>query len=271
MKPWTKRFHILIDDTIMKLSTFVLSQNPDDIETALRLGFCKREKIGLLGNGIDLKKFFPNRFDDGFKLKKRNEIGVPANAVVVAIIGRLIKRKGYIELLEAMQQVIAQNKNVWLIIIGPEEPERPGCISPNTFREYGISDHIRYLGSRDDIDELLACCDIYTLPSWLEGIPRSAIEASAMGLPIVVTDISSCRQVVEDGITGFLVPLRNPAQLRDAIIRLVENASLRHKMGQAGFDKARREFDEEKVCRIVIDTYKKLLESKKLKPEAEYP
>jgi glycosyltransferase involved in cell wall biosynthesis len=75
----------------------------------------------------------------------------------------------------------------------------------------------------------------------------------------VATDISSCKQVVEDGITGFLVPLRNSTQLRDAIMKLVESSSLRHKMGRTSFDKDRREFDEERVCGIVINTYRKLL------------
>lgn len=259
MKPWVKKFYTLIDGTIIRLSTFVLSQNPDDIETVLKLGFCKKEKIRFLGNGVNLKKFDPNRFDNGFKLRKRNGVGVPEDAIVVVIIGRLVREKGYFELFEAMQQVMLRNEKVWFVIIGSEEPAKPDHISPDTFKEYGISDRTRYLGSRDDIPELLACCDIYTLPSWREGFPRSAIEADAMGLPIVATDISACRQVVEDGVTGFLVPLRNSAQLKDAIMKLVENSSLRRKMGQAGFDKARREFDEERICRIVIDTYRKLL------------
>jgi glycosyltransferase involved in cell wall biosynthesis len=142
------------------------------------------------------------------------------------------------------------------MVIGPEEPEKADRISQAILAHYGIAERTRWLGSRDDIPELLACCDIYTLPSWREGFPRSAIEAAAMGLPIVATDIRGCRQVVKDGTNGFLVPVRNIGLLGSAIKRLIADEDLRARMGRAGCEKARREFDEQKVCQIVLDTYR---------------
>ncbi len=262
MKPWVRRFYIAIEWIIGKCSTTLLCQNPEDIETAIRLGICKRDKIKLLGNGVDLSKFAPWRFDADFRRRKRTEIGVPEDAVVVGIIGRLVREKGYFELFEAMRNVMAVNNNVWLVIIGPEEPEKADRISTDSFSRFGIEHHTRYLGLRNDMPELLACCNIYTLPSWREGFPRSAIEAAAMGLPIVATNIRGCRQVVEDGVNGFLVPPQDSTALKNAITKLVEDDQLREKMGHSGFLKARREFDEKTVCRIVIDTYKKLLATK---------
>lgn len=260
MKPLAQRFYIMMEKLAAKCSTMILSQNPEDIETAVELGICKRQKIKYLGNGVDLTKFDPNRFDEVFKRSKREQINIPQDVVVVGIIGRLVREKGFIELFEAMQQVMAGNNKVRLMIIGPEEPEKADRISAATFVEYGIADRTIWLGYREDIPELLACCDIYALPSWREGFPRSAIEAAAMGLPVVATDIRGCRQVVDDGVNGLLVPLRDVVQLAPAIKKLVADKKLRERMGQAGYEKARLEFDEKKVCDIVLDTYRELLE-----------
>ena len=270
MKPAKRWFYIAMEWLAAKCSTMILSQNPEDVATAIKLGLGAPTKIKLLGNGVDLTEFAPDRFDADFKSKKRAEIDIDNSAIVVGIIGRLVREKGYLELFEAMGKVISENRNVRLLIIGPEEPEKADRISATTFRQYNIAEQTRWLGHRDDVPELLACCDIYVLPSWREGFPRSAIEAAAMALPIVATNIRGCRQVVNDGVTGLLVPIRNSTELGDAITRLVNNESLRHKMGQAGFEKAKREFDERKVCKIVVDTYRTLLENRGSMPEGHY-
>lgn len=259
MKPWARRFFIALEWIAARCSTVILCQNPEDVETAVRLGICNRDKIKLLGNGVDLSKFDPALFDSEFKKKKRKEIGVPAHAIVVGIIGRLVREKGFLELFKAMKNIMVTNEKVWLVVIGPEEPDKPDRISADAFKEYGIANRTIRLGRREDIPELLACCDVYTLPSWREGFPRSAIEATAMGLPIVATDIRGCRQVVEDGVNGLLVPLHNIGKLETAITALLKDGLLRDKMGAAGYAKARREFDEINVCQIVVNTYNSLL------------
>ncbi|MHC4693942.1 MAG: glycosyltransferase family 4 protein [Planctomycetota bacterium] len=260
MKPLVRRFYVAMEWIAARCSTIILCQNPEDIETAVKLGICKRNKIKLLGNGVDLSIFDPFKFDDEFKRKKRSEIGVPEEAVVVGIIGRLVKEKGYLELFKAMRDIMAKNKNVWLVIIGPEEPEKSDRISSDKLVEYNITSQTCWLGERYDVAELLACCDVYTLPSWREGFPRSAIEAAAMALPVVATNIRGCRQVVEDGLNGILVPVRNSTSLACAIKQLIGDEQLRLKMGKAGYEKSRREFDEQDVCKIVLDTYTQLLE-----------
>lgn len=263
MQPAAKRFYVLMEKIAAKYSNVILSQNPEDVETAVKLGICNRDKIKLLGNGVDLNKFNPQRFDDNFIKNKRKEIGIPENAMIVGIIGRLVREKGFLDLFEAMKAVTANNKNVWLLIIGGEDTVKSDCISAQMFWKFGIDEKARWLGRREDIPELLSCCDIYTLPSWREGFPRSAIEAAAMGLPIVATNIRGCRQVVNDGINGLLVPLCDIEQLEKALMKLIDNPELRRKMGRAGYEKARLEFDERKVCDIVISEYNKFYSSKK--------
>ncbi len=264
MKPFARNFYIAMEKIAALCSSKILSQNPEDIDTAIKLKICKPEKIELLGNGINLDVFNPERFDSNFRKQKRAELGIPENDLVIGIIGRLVREKGYLELIEAFRQICQIRKNVWLVIIGPEEPEKSDKILPHIFRQNENGQRTLYLGMRDDIPELLVCFDVYVLPSWREGFPRSAIEAAAMRLPIVATDIRGCRQVVENGKNGFLVPVKSPDALVNALLNLLDDEGLRIKAGIAGFEKARKEFNEDRVCEIVIKTYKLALKESQL-------
>jgi glycosyltransferase involved in cell wall biosynthesis len=106
---------------------------------------------------------------------------------------------------------------------------------------------VHLLGQRDDIADLLRAADIFTLPSHREGMPRSIIEAMMTGLPVVATDIRGCREEVLDGETGLLIPVGDPAALRDALARLAGDPALRHSMGAAGRDRALALYDETRV------------------------
>jgi len=103
------------------------------------------------------------------------------------------------------------------------------------------------LGRRDDVPALLSAADVFVLPSYREGMPRSIIEAMASGLPVVATDIRGCREEVADGETGFLVPVRDARALAAALNRLVDDPDLRDSMGRAGTRRAQALFDEAQV------------------------
>jgi glycosyltransferase involved in cell wall biosynthesis len=113
-----------------------------------------------------------------------------------------------------------------------------------------------FLGHRDDVADLLGAFDIFVLASHREGQPRAAMEAAATQLPIVATNIRGCRQVVDQGVTGLLVPPRDPAALALAIGQLASSGPQRDAMGQAALAKAHREFDERDVVARVIDSYR---------------
>ena len=115
---------------------------------------------------------------------------------------------------------------------------------------------------RDDVEDLYAAMDLYVLASYREGFPRSAMEAAAMGLPLVVTDIRGCRQVVDDGVNGRLVPVRDAPALADAIAALGGDADARRRMGAASIEKARREFDQQRVIDITLEVYQQLIDAR---------
>ncbi len=112
---------------------------------------------------------------------------------------------------------------------------------------------------RDDVEALYLGMDLYVLASHREGFPRSAMEAAAAGLPIVATDIRGCRQVVDDGVTGLLVPARSPAALTEALDALISDRERRHRMGGAAAERARRDFDQQAVIDTTLRTYHRLL------------
>lgn len=237
-----------------------LVQNEEDLSVlaALRV---PAKRLHLLGNGIDLERFALGPKAEAARRRVRAELGVDDAAVVVGAIGRLVWEKGYGELFAATRQLRGRCPEVTVVVAGPSEPEKADGIGPTALAA-AESAGVRFLGHRSDVEDLYAAFDIYVLASYREGFPRSAMEAAAMGLPIVATDIRGCRQVVEDGITGLLVPPRDAPALVDAVARLACDPGLRASMGRDAISKANREFDQRRVIAATIAVYEELLDRK---------
>jgi glycosyltransferase involved in cell wall biosynthesis len=228
-----------------------LLQNPEDLELMERLHLTRRAQ--LLGNGVDLARFDPGRFTSTARNAIRRELGISADVVVVGCVGRLVAEKGYPELFEAMAML--PSDRVTLVVVGGEDTHKDDALTPQQL-DRACGDGVRLLGARDDVDQLYAAMDVFALASHREGFPRAAMEAAAMGLPIVATDIRGCRQVVDDGVTGLLVPSRDAVALAGALRTLTEDAELRARMGKAARRRAEEHFDERRVVEIVLDTYR---------------
>jgi glycosyltransferase involved in cell wall biosynthesis len=243
-----------------RFSDAELHQNVEDLELARRLHIVRRSRSRLLGNGIDLARFDPDGVDPAARSRLRDELGATDNQVVVGTVGRLVAEKGFPELFEAVEQL---GDDYVVAIIGPVDPDKPDAL-PADMIERAERAGVRFLGMRKDMEDLYSAMDLFILPSHREGFPRAAMEAAAMGLPVVATDIRGCRQVVRQGINGLLIPVRDPAAIRDAIRALGEDPATRAEMSRASRDIAIAEFDEKKVVAIVIDTYCQALAAKGL-------
>src|SRR5262249_4695877 len=147
-----------------------------------------------------------------------------------------------------------------LLVVGPYQPDKADDLDRDVV-ERATATGIRFLGMRDDVERIYHALDVYALLSYREGFPRSAMEAAACGLPIVATDIRGCRQVVLDGVTGLLVPRADAESAARALIALVTDPERRAAMAQAAADRARAEFDQERVIRITLDAYGDLMGS----------
>jgi glycosyltransferase involved in cell wall biosynthesis len=235
-----------------------LVQNPEDVETLARLGI-SRSKLTLLGNGIDLARFDPASVAAPDVRAARAEMGAcGADDVVVGLVGRLVREKGYGEVFEAAHQLYERAPQLRFAVIGGDDQQKDDALDASD-RARARAAGVRFLGGRTDMARLYAAMDIHVLASHREGFPRSPMEAAAMGVPVVVTNVRGCRQVVDDGVTGRLVPVRDSRALAAAINDLAGDADARRRMGAAGREKALREFDDRRCIAITLDTYERLL------------
>jgi glycosyltransferase involved in cell wall biosynthesis len=242
----------------MRACDVVLSQNPEDVETARRERICPPSKIELLGNGVDLERFSPATIDPARVAALRGELGLAPGVPVVGYVGRLVAEKGLVELFEAMRSARARYPEARLLLVGMIDAAKQDAIRPETAARHGLADTV-FAGHRRDMPELYALMDVLVLPSHREGFPRTPMEAAAMELPVVATDIRGCRSTVIDGRTGFLVPVRDAPALAEAIATILGDPARARAMGRAGRELAETAFDQRAVFRKVLATYDRLL------------
>ncbi|MCU0268923.1 MAG: glycosyltransferase family 4 protein [Acidimicrobiales bacterium] len=234
-----------------------LLQNPEDLPVLTRLGV-PRDRLTVLGNGVDLDRFDPSRVPPGAAARLRAELGISPDEVVVGLVGRLVAEKGYPEVFAAATFLRRRLPELRVVVVGPDDPAKPDALSGaalDAARAAGVV----LLGERRDVEVLYAAFDFYVLASHREGFPRSAMEAAAMGLPLVVTDVRGCRQVVDHGRNGLLVPVRDPAGLAEAVAWLAADPGRRRALGAASRAKAEAEFDQQRVIDTTLEVYERLL------------
>lgn len=259
--PWIKRAIVYtLEGVAARFSDDELVQSREDLELMLRLRMVPRDRARHLGNGVDLHRFDPDNPTRRSRADVRAELEIGDDDVVVGIVGRLVAEKGYPELFEAFRQL---DDGYRLIVIGPEDPDKPDSLNPESVAR-ARGDGVTFLGMRSDVDDLYQAMDIFVLPSHREGFPRAAMEAAAMGVPVIATDIRGCREVVDHGVNGMLVPVQDPDALAAAITTLGESADLRDEMSRAAQTKAASTFDEERVVERVLSSYRAVARRKGL-------
>jgi glycosyltransferase involved in cell wall biosynthesis len=236
-----------------------LLQNEEDFPVLRRLRV-PEDRITILGNGVDLERFDAEGGSERDTEDARVDLGAERDGdVVVGAVGRLVREKGYPELFEAAAELRRTAPRVRVAVVGPDERDKVDGLTMHD-RAIAAAAGVRLLGHREDVVRLYRGMDVLVLASHREGFPRAPMEAAAMGVPVVATDIRGCRQAVEHGVTGLLVPPRDPKALAGAIAMLAGDCELRRRMGVAARAKARREFDQQRCIDITVATYTRLLE-----------
>jgi glycosyltransferase involved in cell wall biosynthesis len=244
----------LLEALASRFSDAELVQNPEDLALMERFRIVRPGRAYLLGNGVDLHRFDPSRVPDAERAAVRASLGAGEDTIVVGTVGRLVAEKGYGELVAAAE---ALDSRYVFVAAGPEDPAKPDRLGDALMaRASGAG--VRLLGFRPDVERLYRAMDLFVLPSHREGFPRAAMEAAAMGVPVVASAIRGCRQVVEPGRTGILVPVGDVAGLVAAIRTLGENRELRLGMGRAARERAVARFDERAVVARVLTAYREL-------------
>jgi glycosyltransferase involved in cell wall biosynthesis len=259
MHPLWRRLFVLMARIAARCADVVLSQSEGGMELAIRERICPPGKIRLLGNGIDVHRFDRGALDTATLEEKRRDLGLPLGAAVVGFVGRLVAEKGILELLGAAHHVLHKVPSARFLIVGPVDREKPDALTPEIARGYGVADACIFTGMCQDGPEVYGLMDVFVLPSHRESFPRAPMEAAAMGVPCVVTDIPGCREAVEHGRNGLLIPLGDVQALADAVVDLLTDREKAYRMGQEGRKVALERFDERLVFERVKAEYARLL------------
>lgn len=243
-----------------RFSDAELIQNPEDLDLMRRWCLTRRD-ARLLGNGVDITRFDPARWSAADRASMRAELGIDDDRLVIGAVGRLVAEKGYPELFDAYAQL--DPARFALVVVGGDDPDKPDALPPDAVQR--ARDHgVHFTGHRNDVDRLYSGMDLFVLASHREGFPRAAMEAAASGLPVIATDVRGCRQVVEHGVTGLLVAVRDPNALRDAVSHLGNDSERRRAMSLAARERAEAEFDEREVVNRVMETYRAVADRKRI-------
>lgn len=264
MAPWKRRFIIWMEKVLGRCCTDMLfTQSAEDAKTAIQERIMPEDRVVYIGNGVPLEAFGlpPNP-------NLRAELGLGKKDKVVGFIGRLVREKGMEELLKAMGPVIKEFPQAKLLVVGDTLESDRDRQATRRLKELvqrnGLEEVVKFAGFREDIPELLTIMDLFVLPSYREGMPRTVLEAMAAEKPVVATNIRGCREEVVHSETGYLVPVKNPVKLAEAIIEILSDKMLAKRMGEAGRQRAIEFFDERNVIEKQLGIYRKLIQQKGL-------
>lgn len=257
---WLRILSSVLYKLSASVSDYVWFQNKHDRNYFLKNKIVRNKKSGVVfGSGVDIDYFSPDKVNDEKVCDLRRELKLKKLNVVVIMVARLLYDKGVYEFIEAARSIARTMTHVRFILVGPLAPGNPSMIPLEQLNKWCQDGIVKYLGRRLDIRELFHLADIAVLPSYYrEGIPKSLLEASAMGKPIITTDTVGCCEVVDEGENGLIVPVKNSMDLKNAIEKLLINQTLRKKMGDKSRQKAINEFDEKLVISQTLNIYNKL-------------
>ncbi len=239
LRPFVKMaFRWLLD----RSNSRVILQNPDDV-AAMVDGTVAAERVALIrGSGVDTKAFAGTNEPDGMP--------------VAVMVSRMLWDKGVGELVQAARLLRRRKVRLRVVLVGSPDPENPASIPEHQLRDWDRSGDVAWWGERSDIARIWAGSHIAVLPSYYgEGVPKSLLEAGASARPMLATNMSGCREIVVDGITGILVPPRDVAALADGLEALARDKSLRQRLGAAARELVEREFSEAKVVEQTMALY----------------
>ena len=220
--------------------------NPDDRNLFLRQRLIDPERIYIIrGAGVDTERFAPVP-------RKRN------GKFRVLLAARLLWEKGIREYAEAARLLSHQHDKLEFLLAGAADPGNPSAVPEQKIKEWREAGLLTVLGHVENMQQLMSEVDLMVLPSRREGTPSSLLEAASMALPIITTDAPGCREVVEHGKNGFLVPISDSAALAEKIEYLLDHPDTCRQFGTAGREKVCKEFSQEIVFRQTLDVYRTL-------------
>lgn len=258
MSPLERGFFVRLYRHALKTTDAVFCLSADDSSRVEQARLCPASKQVLIGQGTDTELFSPAT-RERLRASARAGLAIAPGTQVIGTVARLTPEKGLYELLEAAKQLIVRRPNVLFLVIGPDYMLSRASLAARAAR-LGLEQHARFLGARTDMAALYSAMDIFALPSYREGVPISLIEAAALGLPCVATDIAGCREVIGQGESGRLIPARDAGALAETLEALLASPDAMAKLGAAARERAVAKFNRQRSWLIQKEHYCRLLQ-----------
>ncbi|MCY2686974.1 glycosyltransferase family 4 protein [Salinimicrobium sp. TH3] len=223
--------------------------------------FASKDKLKVIGkgssNGIDTGYFDPSLFPNEENLKIRKSVGIPENDLVFIFVGRLVRDKGINELVEAFDKVNKEFPETSLLLVGPFEAELDP-LKPEIIEKMSIHSKIKEVGYQSDVRPFFSIADVLTFPSYREGFPNVVMQAGAMGLTSIVTDINGCNEIIKEGVNGTIIPVKNTKALYDAMKKMIVDEEFRKSTGAKSRKLIKENFERREVWKALLAEYKRL-------------
>jgi glycosyltransferase involved in cell wall biosynthesis len=232
------------------LYDFILSEN-----------FTAPSKLSIIGNGssngIDTKYFDPVSYSENDKISLRDKLKIPQGHFLYIFVGRLVKDKGINELIAAFSKLSILNNKVSLLLVGPFENDLDPLL-PSTLKTIESHSRIYSAGYQNDVRPFFAIADALVFPSYREGFPNVVMQAGAMGLPSIVTDINGCNEIIQQGINGLIIPPKNEEALLESMQKLATNQKLYNELKSSSRQVIVENYNRKEVWEALLKEYRKM-------------
>ncbi|MBX2921241.1 MAG: glycosyltransferase family 4 protein [Chitinophagaceae bacterium] len=222
--------------------------------------FCKKEKLSVIGNGssngIDISFFDPGQVTEENRQTLRDELGIKVSDKVFCFIGRIVRDKGIQELVEAFCRMKKGDSSVKLLLVGSFE-KHLDPLGKETEDLISTEPDILFVGFQKDVRPYLAICDVFVFPSYREGFPNVVMQAGAMGVPCIVSNINGCNEIIEHKKNGWIVEAKNVDELKDAMIYLIENEAERKRMAGLSRQMIVSRYNQQYIWEQLLVEYRK--------------
>lgn len=254
-----ERAFLVAERAVARRTSLFFSQAAGDVERAIALGIARRDAITVIGNGVDTARFAPDPTD---RPHVRAELNIPPDALVVLMVSRIVHQKGVTDLADAAVR-LAGDPRLHVVLAGsalPSDRDDATRALDNHPVIGALGERWHRLGYRADVERLLHAADLFVLPSHREGLPRSVIEALSSGVPVIVSDIPACRELVSDGIEGLVTPVADPDSLATSIGRVLADPEERAEMSRRARRTALERHDERAIVAHQAELLRRLVQ-----------
>jgi glycosyltransferase involved in cell wall biosynthesis len=259
-----KKLLEVVEKLTYSLSTFIFTNSSGLYKHILENNYISRNKIKVIGNGssngVDVNYFSPSQVSENQKLELKSSLGILEDDFTFVFVGRIVTDKGINELVAAFNNISLYSKPLKLLLVGEQESDLDP-LHKSTLEILTKNDQIIQVGFQRDIRPYLAISNVLVFPSYREGFPNVVMQAGAMGLPAIASDINGCNEIITHGENGILIPKKNTAKIEIALLLLKNNEKLYEKLKSNARYMIASRFERKVICETILEEYKSMEKS----------